>query len=102
MDFPTLWPAPDEVAVDHILADAQSLTLIIHTCRAVATCPICGQPAFRVHSRYQRTLADLPWHGVTVLLRLQTRYYGCKRAVFSASTPLATGVFSPNACLHWL
>src|SRR5215813_58872 len=24
-------------------------------------CPVCGEPSERVHSRYERTLADLPW-----------------------------------------
>ena len=77
MDTPTLWPAPRDVKVDHIIADDHSLTLIIHTCRATAVCPACGQPSERVHSRYQRSLADLPWHGVTVQLRLQTRRFFC-------------------------
>jgi transposase len=27
----------------------------------VATCPLCGSPSRRVHSRYVREVLDLPW-----------------------------------------
>jgi transposase len=44
---------------------------------ATATCPRCGQPATRVQSRYWRTLADLPWQGIPVRVRLQVRRFWC-------------------------
>lgn len=78
---PTLWPAPEDVTVDHLIAEDQSLTLIVHTRRLGAVCPLCGQVSTRIHSRYGRTLSDLPWHGVTVRLRLQTRRFFCNNAV---------------------
>jgi transposase len=31
----------------------------------------------RVHSRYLRRVADLPWHGVSVRLELHTRRFRC-------------------------
>ena len=31
-------------------------------------CPLCGRDSSRVHSRYSRTVSDLPWHGISVEL----------------------------------
>lgn len=88
----TLWPAPEDVTVDHIIAEDQSLTLIVSTCRLGAVCPLCGQVSTRIHSRYGRTLSDLPWHGVTVRLRLQSRRFfcnnaDCRRCIFNERLP---------------
>src|SRR5262249_47735714 len=40
-------------------------------------CPVCGEPTDRVHSRYVRTLADLPWARFAVRLHLQVRRFVC-------------------------
>ncbi|HUW84369.1 MAG TPA: transposase family protein [Phycisphaerae bacterium] len=62
------------------------LQLSIHTevieirVRCVATaamCPICDKPSGRIHSRYGRTLADLPWHGIPVRIDLLVRRFFC-------------------------
>lgn len=42
-----------------------------------AFCPACGRPAQRIHSRYARTLADLPWMGTAVRLHLGVRRFFC-------------------------
>ena len=41
-------------------------------------CPVCGEPSDRVHSRYERTLADLPWARFAVRFRLQVRRFFCE------------------------
>ncbi len=41
-------------------------------------CPVCGEPSDRVHSRYERTLADLPW--ARCAIRLQVRRFFCANA----------------------
>ncbi|HYE34672.1 transposase family protein [Methylocaldum sp.] len=43
-------------------------------------CPGCHQPAARRHSRYQRTLADLPWSGYGLRLQLSVRKLFCDNA----------------------
>jgi transposase len=53
-----------------------------------ATCPLCHQASSRVHSRYTRTLADLPWARIPVTLRLRVRRFfcdqtDCRRRIFS-------------------
>lgn len=37
----------------------------------------------RVHSRYTRAVADLPWHGVAVRLELHTRRFRCQNSLCS-------------------
>ncbi len=40
-------------------------------------CPLCGSPATRIHSRYQRRLADLPSAGQPVRFSLSVRKFFC-------------------------
>jgi transposase len=45
-----------------------------------------------VHSRYKRTLADLPWQGIRVYLRLQSRKFfcsneECRQTIFTERLP---------------
>jgi len=40
-------------------------------------CPLCGSPATRIHSRYQRRLADLPSAGQPVRFLLAVRKFFC-------------------------
>ena len=42
-----------------------------------AACPVCGLRSQSVHSRYARTLADLPWQGRRVRFRLGARRFRC-------------------------
>ena len=64
------------------------LIAVALTSRArTAPCPVCGQLAERVHSRYRRVLADLPLCGRRLVLVLRLRKFlcpnaGCLRHVF--------------------
>lgn len=54
------------------------------------TCPTCGFPSSAVHSRYERTIADLPWSGrrVRVLFVVRRFFCGnreCPRKTFAES-----------------
>ncbi|MFM9947385.1 MAG: ISL3 family transposase [Saprospiraceae bacterium] len=51
-------------------------------------CPKCNSPSFKVHSRYNRTISDLPLCGISAEARLRVRKFlcisdGCKQKVFS-------------------
>jgi transposase len=48
---------------------------------AQGDCPDCGSGVHRVHSRYARTLADLPLSGRAVQLKLLVRRFRCDRAL---------------------
>jgi hypothetical protein len=55
-------------------------------------CPTCGTPSGRVHSRYTRKVADLPWQGRRVVLRVTVRRFrcrngGCERTIFGERLP---------------
>nr|WP_242063220.1 transposase family protein [Nostoc sp. FACHB-892] len=59
----------------HLLPDSKNLILeswlvdeiktkiwlIISAIRTVVNCPVCNQATHRIHSHYERKLADLPW-----------------------------------------
>jgi transposase len=54
--------------------------VIVVSARAKAeerACPLCGRSSSRVHSRYVRTVADLPCAGKQVELRLVARRFVC-------------------------
>lgn len=87
-----LLPAPAELRLDRLVSEPDSITVVVETARESVPCPDCQQPSRRVHSRYTRTLADLPWNGVSVRLRLHTRRFFCSsltcaRRVFTERLP---------------
>jgi transposase len=53
------------------------LTLQVTSTRALVDCPVCQFPTRRIHSRYVRTVADLPWGPWRVVLHLQVRKFFC-------------------------
>lgn len=54
------------------------ITLLVSSTQAKARCPGCNAPAQHVHSRYTRTLADLPWSGYGITWRLRVRKFFCR------------------------
>lgn len=62
-------------------------------------CPDCGQAAPRVHSRYTRTLSDLPWAKRHVQLVVQVRRFFCDNCDCARRTFVEglTGLAAPRA-----
>src|SRR5262249_24292164 len=65
---------------------------VVDTTARQVPCPVCGQLASRIHSRYVRSIADLPWQGVAFRLRLHVRRFfcdqrACPRAIFTERLP---------------
>lgn len=77
MSCQTLLADPAAITLEKIVSAADALTLVVSTTAARAACPRCGTPSARVHSRYLRTLTDLPWQGVAVRLELHARRFRC-------------------------
>jgi len=76
----------------YIAEDGTALRLEMEAIQANALCPACGQPSTRVHSRYQRHLADLPWAQITVTIDLRVRRFfcdnaACHRMIFTERLP---------------
>jgi transposase len=73
-------PAPDRVTIITVPKPSQS------------ACPLCGDVSERVHSHYNRTLADLPWQGRAVSIQVRARRFrcmhvGCPRRIFTERLP---------------
>src|SRR5438552_1184575 len=73
---------PDVAALhlQRIVLDEDQITLMVMTTSSEACCPTCAQPAGRVHSRYTRTVADLPAAARPVRWHLHCRRFFCPNA----------------------
>jgi len=79
--FPlALMPRALGLRLERLVLEDGKLDLWLQTSCPTAACPACGQAAQRVHSRYQRRLADLPWRGRVVRLLLRVRRFFCDRS----------------------
>ena len=71
---------------------------------ASAACPRCGALSQRVHSHYQRTLADLPWGSWPVHLVLRVRKFfcstpSCPQRTFAERLPTLTAPYARRVLL---
>ena len=57
----------------HIDTTSAQITLLVRSTQTRVPCPLCALPARRIHSRYTRTLADLPWADYRVRFPLRVR-----------------------------
>lgn len=88
----TLLADPTALRLDKIVSGADSLLLIVTATRRRAECPGCDVSSARIHSRYVRRVADLPWHGVAIKLELAVRRFRCandlcQRTIFCEPLP---------------
>jgi transposase len=84
--------APTEGAIQQLVPTAEAIIIEARLTAPTAICPCCGVAASRRQSQYQRTLADLPWQGVPVVVRLVARRFwcanpACPRAIFAERVP---------------
>src|SRR6266511_3053767 len=89
----------DLLRLDAISPEGGALTLMVSTIQPAARCPVCGEPASRVHSGYVRSPADLPCGGIPLRFELHTRRFHCDNArcprrIFTERLP---GVLQPSA-----
>jgi len=68
---------PASLIVNDVLSISDNVIIQASPCQASAPCPTCAHLSGRLHSRYQRTLADLPWQGRPVALQVQARRFRC-------------------------
>jgi transposase len=93
----TLFPNVSEFQLDSVERDEvhRALTFVVTSTARGASCPECGQLSHRYHSRYWRTVADLPWAEYTVQVRVALRKWhcrapDCRRRVFCERLPRVT------------
>src|SRR5438132_9328907 len=83
------------LAACHVDTTATQITLQVRSTQTSVPCPLCATPARRIHSRYIRTLADLPWAAYRVRLQLRVRKWlcrhrACRRHIFTERLPTVT------------
>src|SRR2546426_2647681 len=79
----------------HVDTTAAQIIVSVSATQATVPCPLCTTPASRIHSHYERTLADLPWAHYRVRLQLRVRKWFCRnrhcpRRIFTERLPTVT------------
>jgi len=77
--------------------------VLARTCASEAACPSCGVVSRRVHSRYQRRLADTASGGQEVLIHMEARRFfcgnnACAKATFAEQVPGLTTRYGRRTC----
>lgn len=90
---------PAHLRLEQIEITPQILTLSLARETPEAACPLCQQVSHRVHSRYTRTLSDLPCGGKALRLLVLARRFFCKneacaRKIFAERLPDLTNVYA--------
>ena len=88
----TLLPDPTSLHLLHIETEGDVITIVVRTTASEAKCALCKSTSAKVHSRYTRLLADLPWLGYAVRLKLHLRRFfchnpDCQRQIFAERLP---------------
>lgn len=99
MAKPTLLPDPACLHLKLIDASEEAITVVVTTTSEETQCPLCHERSARIHSRYVRNVADIPWMGCAVRLELQTRRFFClnKECVRQIFTERLPTVVAPYA-----
>jgi transposase len=92
--LPYLLPLGDSFQVNQLRIEREDHIVAVEL-EAIAPdcpCPSCRLPAERIHSHYQRTVADLPWADLIVRLHLLVRKFfcdnrACPRKIFTERLP---------------
>jgi transposase len=90
---------PGGLVVEQVLPEPDRVTVVARSRLPTSPCPDCRAPSSRVHSRYERRLADLPWQGRSVTIRVRARRFlcaepTCPRWTFAERLP---GIARPSA-----
>ena len=83
---------PTGLRVTHITAGREGLMLVSEPEADSVCCPLCNSSSERTHSRYLRTVSDLPWRGITVTVKIRARKFfcdedSCERRIFCERLP---------------
>jgi transposase len=96
-----LLPEPEQLRLDTLTMTTERIMLNVTAIPSTASCPACHGESTRVHSRYQRTVADFAWAHIPVVLRLHVRRFfclhpACARVTFSEPLPTIVAPFAPR------
>lgn len=96
---PTLLPDPTCLHLKLLDASEKAITAVVTTISEEADCPLCHRRSARIHSRYVREVADLPWMGCAVRLELHVRRFfcanpECTRRIFTERLPTVVAPYA--------
>ena len=96
---PTLLPDSASLHLICLQASPGRITAVVATASLQAQCPACQCCSEKVHSRYTRLVADLPWMGWGVQLELHTRRFFCQnhecpRQIFTERLPTVVAPYA--------
>jgi transposase len=79
---------PRGLIVEQLEIVASGIVAVARSEIPTSRCPVCGGLSGRVHSRYERAIADLPAHGRQVSIKLLVRRFrcdgpSCPRSIFA-------------------
>ena len=77
IDLSSLFSLPEGLAVERVELQENLLAVAIVSVLPFSCCPLCSQASSQVHSRYQRTLRDVPCAGRQVVFHLSVRKFFC-------------------------
>lgn len=100
MDMHLLLPTPDLVCDEvHCSPTTNTITILASMTTVTAACPRCQTVSTRIHSRYTRTLHDLPWTTYRLCLILHVRRFRCElptcsQQIFAERLPTIVAPFA--------
>jgi Transposase and inactivated derivatives len=99
MATPTLLPDPTCLHLKLLDASSTTITAVMITTSEEAECPLCHRCSIRIHSRYERAIADLPWMGCAVHMELHVRRFfcanpACARQIFTERLPTVVAPYA--------
>ena len=103
--LPVSLPEGADLKIEEIHHQGNVMMIAACAVAKAAECPDCGIPSTHVHSRYCRTLRDLPWQGIRVQMRLRTRRFYCRarecqRQIFTERFPMLANAGGRQTLRH--
>ena len=83
---------PEGLQLESLGIETGRVSIRVTSSSRRSRCPLCRRVSSRVHSRYSRTVSDLPWHGISVELEVRARRFfcdeaSCERKIFCERLP---------------
>ena len=81
-----LFPACPDLLIEDITLESKTVIISVRSTKTSVQCPACARPSAKIHSRYVRVPADLPWMEYGVRLHLEVRHFFCQHEDCSRKT----------------
>lgn len=74
-----LLPNQDHLQFQNYELDSEQrqVRVFVDSIQQTVRCPLCNHAAHRIHSHYERTLADLPWADYRIVIKLTVGKFFC-------------------------